>query len=61
MAQSRILVGASESHADPSIRRITPADLIDALAKGLDDFSAMPSHALFLCVIYPAIGLLLGG
>src|SRR6185295_3660749 len=36
-----------------------PADLIDALAKGLNDFSAMPSHALFLCIIYPVIGLAL--
>jgi len=61
MAQSHILVGASESHADPSIRRIGAADLMEALAKGLDDFSAMPSHALFLCVIYPAIGMLLAG
>ncbi len=28
------------------------------LKKGWDDFSAMPSHAVFLCVIYPAIGIL---
>ena len=24
-----------------------------------DDFSAMPSHAVFLCVIYPVLGLLM--
>ena len=47
--------------AAPSIRRIGPADLMDALAKGWDDFSAMPSHALFLCIIYPMIGLGLAG
>jgi uncharacterized membrane protein len=35
------------------------ADLKDALAKGLDDFYAMPTHAMFLCMIYPAIGLVL--
>jgi uncharacterized membrane protein len=61
MAQSHILVGAGEGVAEPTIRRIGPADLMSALAKGLDDFSATPSHALFLCVIYPVVGLLLAG
>jgi uncharacterized membrane protein len=61
MAQSHILVGASETRADPAIRRIGATDLMDALAKGLEDFSAMPSHALFLCVMYPLIGMLLAG
>jgi uncharacterized membrane protein len=61
MAQSHILVGAGEGVAEPTIRRIGPADLMSALAKGLDDFSATPSHALFLCVIYPVVGLLLEG
>jgi uncharacterized membrane protein len=28
-------------------------------AGGYNDFSAMPSHAVFLCVIYPLLGLLL--
>jgi hypothetical protein len=32
---------------------------LHALARGLDDFAAMPSHALFLCGIYPLLGLLL--
>ena len=30
-----------------------------ALAKGIDDFYAMPTHAMFLCVIYPIVGLFL--
>ena len=60
MAQSHILVGASESvTADPVVRRIGPADLMDALRKGYDDFAAMPSHAIFLCVVYPVIGIVL--
>lgn len=59
MAEPHILVGANL--ADPVVRRIAPADLIDALAKGWDDFSAMPSHAIFLCVIYPIIGIGLAG
>jgi uncharacterized membrane protein len=61
MAQSHILVGASENAADPIVRHIQPTDLLDALAKGLNDFSAMPSHAIFLCVVYPIIGLVLAG
>ena len=35
------------------------ADLQEALAKGIDDFYAMPTHAMFLCMIYPIVGLLL--
>ena len=40
------------------IRKIGVSDLWDALAKGYDDFTAMPSHAVFLCIIYPIIGLI---
>ncbi len=57
MAHSHILVGASTSPALPVVRHITPSDLLHALARGLDDFAAMPSHALFLCVIYPLLGI----
>jgi uncharacterized membrane protein len=32
---------------------------MDALRKGYDDFAAMPSHAVFLCVVYPVIGIVL--
>ena len=43
----------------PAVRRITPADLFDAMRLGFDDFKAMPSHAVFLCVIYPLVGIIL--
>ena len=43
----------------PTVRRITQADLFDALRLGFDDFKAMPSHAVFLCVIYPLVGIIL--
>jgi uncharacterized membrane protein len=59
MAEPHLLVGANL--ADPVVRRIGPADLRDALAKGWADFSAVPSHAIFLCVIYPIIGIGLAG
>ncbi len=59
MSYSHILVGASSNAARPAVRRIAPSDLVQALARGLDDFAAMPSHAVFLCVVYPLIGLFL--
>jgi uncharacterized membrane protein len=43
----------------PAIRRIEPADLRDALARGLRDFGAYRTDVFFLCVIYPVVGLLL--
>ncbi len=59
MANAHILVGASTSPENLVVRRITPSDLFDALARGIDDFTAMPSHAVFLCVIYPLLGIVL--
>jgi uncharacterized membrane protein len=57
MSYSHILTGASVTPSRPVMRRIAPSDLFDALARGTDDFMAMPSHAIFLCVIYPLLGL----
>jgi uncharacterized membrane protein len=60
MAHFHLLTGTEAVTAPPVVRRISFTDLRDALAKGIDDFKAMPSHALFLCVIYPVIGMVLG-
>ena len=43
----------------PVIRRLTSADLHDALRLGWEDFKAMPSHAFLLCIIYPVLGIVL--
>ena len=48
----------SDGAADSSpvrwdIQKISPADLKDALLKGLDDFKAKPSHLVILAIIYP--------
>lgn len=43
----------------PAIRKITLSDLREALAKGLDDFWAMPTHVVFISLIYPIVGLFL--
>src|ERR1700744_1799191 len=61
MAYSHMLVGASTGPENLVIRRMAPSDLFDALARGIDDFVAMPSHAVFLCVIYPLLGIALIG
>ena len=59
MAYSHVLLGAAADPAKITVRRIGFADLKDALSKGFDDFAAMPTHAVFLCAIYPVIGLVL--
>jgi uncharacterized membrane protein len=59
MASFHIVAGASEAPAHPIVRKITPADLKEALAKGFDDFWAMPSHLVFLGLIYPVVGVCL--
>lgn len=46
-------------HASPSIRKIDFSDLVDVLAKGVDDFKAKPSHIFLLALIYPIIGVFL--
>jgi uncharacterized membrane protein len=54
------VIPANATPALPVIRKIGPADLKDALAKGWDDFLVTPTHAIFLCVLYPVVGLILG-
>ena len=61
MSYSHILTGAGTTPSRPVVRHLAPSDLFDALARGVDDFMAMPSHAVFLCVIYPLLGLLMIG
>ncbi|TIR54947.1 MAG: DUF2189 domain-containing protein, partial [Mesorhizobium sp.] len=46
-------------HVQPTVRHITTSDLWDALRLGAEDFWAKPSHYVFLCLIYPVVGLIL--
>jgi len=59
MAHVHTLMGSEAIRARPTVRTIGVADLKDALARGLADFSAMPTHAVFLCLIYPVVGVVL--
>jgi uncharacterized membrane protein len=41
------------------VHKISLADLREALRLGWEDFQAIPTHAVVLCVIYPVLGLVL--
>ena len=47
------------SAATPAIRHLRAGDLTDALRKGIGDFGAYRSDVIFLCAVYPVLGLLL--
>jgi uncharacterized membrane protein len=49
----------TEQPALPTVRRIGIADLKEVLAQGFDDFGACRTDVVFLCLIYPVIGLAL--
>ncbi len=41
----------------PEIRRIRPADLLEVLGKGFEDFGENRTDVIFLCLLYPVLGL----
>ena len=53
--------GAWEGHdrSVPRVRRITAADLRDVLRQGFEDFGAYRTDVIFLCLLYPIVGLVL--
>ncbi len=59
MPNFHVISGDSETPAHPVIRKIGTADIRDALTKGVNDFLAMPSHLVFLALIYPIVGVAL--
>lgn len=44
----------------PVVRRIGMAEIQTALAQGFEDFKANRTDVVFLCILYPVVGLLLG-
>ena len=52
-------LNAEESLGQPNVRKIGVDDLRDVLRKGISDFGAMPTHSIFLIVIYPIVGIIL--
>src|SRR5712671_6895544 len=57
MLNLHVITGAAPAY--PIVRKIGFADLNDAVAKGIDDFWAMPTHVILLAIIYPLVGLFL--
>jgi uncharacterized membrane protein len=53
--------GAWEGHdrTVPAVRRITPTDLKAVLRQGFEDFGAYRTDVIFLCLLYPIVGLIL--
>jgi uncharacterized membrane protein len=53
--------GAWEGHdrTVPAVRRITAADLKAVLRQGFEDFGAYRTDVIFLCLLYPIVGLIL--
>lgn len=43
----------------PAVRRISIADLRDAIRQGADDFGAYRSDVVFLCAVYAVVGIVL--
>ena len=62
MANTDIIMPVQPRSATlPRVRTLTFADLNDALKKGFDDFWAMPTHVVFLALLYPLAGLIISG
>ena len=59
MADENAITDTDANPDQPIVRKISPADLRDVLARGLDDFKAKPSHILLLVILYPIVGLIL--
>jgi uncharacterized membrane protein len=60
LSNDDIIAPVSPTVAMPVVRTIVLQDLKDALSKGINDFMAMPTQVVFLCLIHPVAGLLLG-
>lgn len=59
MAGFHVMANAHGTLSQLTVRRIDMSDLGDALRLGFEDFWAKPSHYVFLCLIYPIVGIIL--
>jgi len=59
MTHLEMTVGSGASQSLPIVRKIGMTDLKDALTKGVEDFWAIPTHVIFLIIIYPVVALVL--
>ena len=59
VANETAIAEEDASSARLIVRTIGVGDLRDALSKGLVDFEAMPTHLVFLCLMYPILMLII--
>ena len=59
MAQLDIILPTQPDYILPTVRKMKLSDLGDVIRNGWQDFVTMPTHIVFLCAIYPIVGLLL--
>jgi uncharacterized membrane protein len=59
MVNQKISTASPVNAVYPAVRKISVADLKDALSEGWDDFRAAPTQLIFLCIIYPVLGVIL--
>lgn len=60
LAQDNPITGVDAyTPLEPGIHTIGTADLKEALVKGIADFNAMPTHYVFLGLIYPIVTLII--
>jgi uncharacterized membrane protein len=56
-ARFHVIAGSSEATTPPIVHKVGLNDIRESLRKGLDDFLAMPSHVVFLGLVYPIAGI----
>jgi uncharacterized membrane protein len=59
MATFHATGGADEATDYPEVCKIGVDDIADSLRRGIEDFWDKPSHYVFLCLIYPVVGVVL--
>ena len=60
MVQFSTPVTQIHAEAEPRVRQIGMSDVWDSLAQGWRDFLEFPTQLIFLAIIYPVFGLVLG-
>jgi uncharacterized membrane protein len=58
MANEELVSTAEMAYPQPKINTIYVSDLKEVWDKGLEDFKEMPTHLVFLCLIYPIVTLI---
>lgn len=59
VAEATGQLGANTNTAPPQVRKIDLADITGALKKGIADFAALRTDVMFVCLLYPIMGLCL--